>query len=388
MSTSNPFSRMALNQGERPVSLDINILQSDTEASLMLLTQAILSAAGVLPTSGAAVFFGDGLLVTQAAVPGMTVVLNPGLGVLNNPSDEPTDIGGLDGVNDDAGGADVTALHPLPLINSQTLTIPANSSGSTRTDIIEVITDRRLADSQSRDVIDVSTGTSTPTAVNKELAYFLDGRTGTVAYNQQSTTGIGYKTGNPGAGAPTGSTGYTTIATITVLNGATSILNASIADNRTQAMGPPSDLAHMRLAAGAIALTIDGAAHKFNSFTTAGLTAGTGLTSDGTGKITANVKGTYRVASGFSAVAIATGAYSAAVAWKVYKNGTLLTGGQLADPQLLVTGTGDYPLNGAGELYVALNATDYLEIFYVATNTGGGPSVPVSDAQFSVQRAA
>lgn len=145
----------------------------------------MLSAAGVVNLSG-----GD-LAVAQAASPNMTVVVAAGVGYIPNTAFDATD---SDSVRVwDAVVAGTTG--------SRTLTIGANSSGSTRIDKI---------------CLKINTAT-TPDSTASNIASLI-----VVA-------------GTPGAGAPATPSYHLLLANVTVANGASSIVTANISDQRVQA---------------------------------------------------------------------------------------------------------------------------------------------------------
>lgn len=224
--STRPFDRMVLNPRERPLSGDHNQQASNVERSLM---KFILDLAKewANPIAAGASFLADGFKVVADGPPDLFVQVTSGLGFYNDAADEPTMIGGLVGVDD------LSSIKPLPLSANQIFAVPAPDPVNPRVDIIEVKTDRRLEQPDTRDILNVATGqfTATP-GQNKVLAYYLDGRVGTVAFNQQSITGIGYKTGNPGAGVPATSAGYTKICEIAVGAAVGSINNGNITDRR------------------------------------------------------------------------------------------------------------------------------------------------------------
>ena len=224
-----PFDRTVFNPLERPLTVDLNQLQSQSDATLRRLLMHELSFGnygGTGPSYSIATgFIGNAFKVYADPSTALQVIVSAGVGFgIDAPA---TAIGGVVGVNDPEPYA------PLVLSTNQTLVVPPNSSGSTRIDIIEVIADRRLENSLLRDVFNPITGRFDPGALNKTLAFDLLGRTGTVATPNPSTTGIGYKTGTPGSGvAPTTTSGYIKIANIVVPTGSGVLTRANVADWR------------------------------------------------------------------------------------------------------------------------------------------------------------
>jgi hypothetical protein len=240
---SKPFDRSVIHPLERPLSSDINQINSCLDRTLMDLILRTFSSrtsssderlsplfgtlAGALGPAG---FLADGFRCRAAG--GMTLTLQPGLGFVYNPGDALIGIGGLNGVDD------ISPLHPIPLSEIQSITVPAADSTNPRIDIIEIIDFRRFEQPSSRDVIDPLTGVITPNSVNKVLSYYLDGHVGFVGANSPSTTGIGYKIGTPASSpaAPATTTSpsgnFTKIAEILVGAGVTSIAQNKIKDLR------------------------------------------------------------------------------------------------------------------------------------------------------------
>ena len=228
---TNPYSRTVINQGERPVSADINQQASDAQDTAMWFAESLLKATSSIGSgqsismtnSSTGAFLADGFFVDAAVTPGSTVTVRPGLGFLYNPADEPSNIGGVNGVDD------VAPLKPMPLSTTQTFNVPAADPLNGRYDLIEAAPYRRLEQQQSRDVINPIAGTVTATLVNKVLAYYLDGQTGNVVSPAASTAGISYKAGTPSGipALPTVTPGYTPIAYIWVPAGSTTVIAQS-----------------------------------------------------------------------------------------------------------------------------------------------------------------
>lgn len=223
---TKPFDRVIINPLERPLSVDYRQQASNFHRSLMTIGEALVRAMfGASPAPGA-IFFSNAFTVTA---PGgsLNITLNPGLGFNIDSGDTPAIIDGLPGEDD------VSIYHPLPLSVVQPITVPTPDPSNPRIDIIEVATDRRGEQPQSRDFLDVGTGAITAASVNKVLAYYLDGRIGNFGTGA-STTGIGYKKGTP-AGvpvAPATTAGYTVVARILVPAASASIIQADVTDMR------------------------------------------------------------------------------------------------------------------------------------------------------------
>jgi hypothetical protein len=170
----------------------------------------------------------DSFKVRPTNPTGMTVKVTRGVGFIYAPSDEPTAIDGVVGLDDRSG------YKPLLLEADQTLTVPPNSSGSTRYDIIEACYSRRTENSSSRMVLDPVTQQFTATGLNKTLAVANDGRTGQVTSPALSTADISYKIGGTNsASRPAVTPGYVKLADVVVANGATHITPNCIGDERS-----------------------------------------------------------------------------------------------------------------------------------------------------------
>lgn len=235
------FSRTVINARERPLSSDINQLQSEESRTLREALRALFLPHNALanevnssfqPVSG---FLGDGFFV--AAGGALTHTMRAGLGLIYDAGSPANDIGAVSKVDDR------NPYYPVYLSAPQVISSPAAPGvGLERLDIIEVALDRRLQDSSSRDVLDTGTGVFTPTLVLKTLAYALDGRTGVVNSPASSTTGIGLKAGTTqsagtfaGSGGVTGipatTAGYTRVAVILVTNTG-AVVQGDVRDDR------------------------------------------------------------------------------------------------------------------------------------------------------------
>lgn len=226
--SDNPFDRVIVNPREKPLSEDVNALQAQLDRAVRFFAKAMFSNSVGAPQSG---FLAGGLKAVEAGTPAMSVVLKAGLGFQDDPTDVPTDIDGILGLDD------VDSFKPLPLVSDLTITIPAAPAGpNDRTDIIEVRADRLTTNNISRDIFDNTSETFSPTLVNKTIEFLLDGtKQGSVVSPAASTAAISLKTGvagNPGA-VPATTSGYIKIAEVFVDSDVTTILDAAITDSRT-----------------------------------------------------------------------------------------------------------------------------------------------------------
>jgi hypothetical protein len=224
----NPYDREILNPLERPLADDINEAQSQLDRSLRDTLRQLFSTN---PLSGTNGFVSGSFQVTQTGSPSMNVLVSPGIGFYDAPSDCPTSISGIVGLDD------LSPYKPMPLVAAQTIAVDASPSpGQSRIDIIEVRYNRAVGNSTTRDILNTGTGIFAPGLLNKTLAFDLDGLTGRVVSPASSTAAIGYKVGVAATTgsqvAPTGTTGYTTICQILVTGGVTTIVTANITDER------------------------------------------------------------------------------------------------------------------------------------------------------------
>ena len=226
----NDFDRTVIQPLEKPLSSDINQESSQRDRTLRGLLRMIFAGnsafgAGIdglaLPMSG---FIGDSFKVRPTPIESMVVTVAYGYGFIVNFGDLPTNIGSIQGVND------LEAYKPLVLESGVSFTVPGNSSGATRYDIIEVKYDRRLENPLTRQILNPTTQLFSPTTVDKTLAFYNDGRTGMVTAPASSTQDISYKVG--GATRPAVTSGYIKIADLVIPNGAATIGRSCIGDER------------------------------------------------------------------------------------------------------------------------------------------------------------
>jgi hypothetical protein len=231
---NNQFDRTIINTRERPLSSDINTLQSQIDRSIREVLKSFFTGrvgSGVSDLSGnpPSGFFGDGFKVRASAVPGLSVVLSKGQGFQYLPSDVPAAISSISGLDDRS------EYKPLSLLADATLSgISAGDATNPRIDIIEVRMNRVVGNPLSRDVLDAGTGTFVATSVNKTLAFTQDGSSGVVSSPSNSVMALSYKQGVPAAvpAEPAVTAGYVKIASVRVAAAATTITKANISDLR------------------------------------------------------------------------------------------------------------------------------------------------------------
>lgn len=230
-----PFDRKTFLMREKPLSPDWNDALAQIDRTLRDVMMFLLggrtsdASSARLPYS---CFTGDSFRVGPSSIPGMSIVVNNGIGFQYNPSDLPTNIGApnLESVSD------LSPFKPLYLDQPLTFTVPtAPGAPNSRIDIIEVAATRQLADADTRLQLNPVSRTFAPFSVFKTLTFDLDGVTGVVAAGGgNSTAGISYKIGtaaNPGV-APTTTPGYIKIGEINVNNGTVTITGSQIVDRR------------------------------------------------------------------------------------------------------------------------------------------------------------
>jgi hypothetical protein len=212
-----PFDQTIINPRERPLSSDINQLQSQLYYALRTVLLNWTRGEAGYPTG----FLGDGFRLYAAG--GMTVGVTAGVGFQRVAGSGALDIGGVVGLND------LSELKPLLLSAAPTFTVPTPDATHPRYDIVEVKYDRRVENPLSRDILNIVTGQFSPTLVPKTLSFLLDGLTST-----NGSSPINYKTGTPAASPtlPTTTAGYVRLGHVYVPAGAASITSENIADRR------------------------------------------------------------------------------------------------------------------------------------------------------------
>lgn len=239
---NNPWDRVIVSPLERPLSSDINSLQSQLDRSVRELAARFfssrvsgLSDLSANPPSG---FLGDSFKVRPPVAPGLAVRVAAGLGFQYLPGDVPSSVGGVVGLDD------LSAYKPLQLLAEASIAgIPAGpAAGQDRYDIIEVRMNRVAGNPLSRDVLDPLTGVFVSGLVNKALGFTLDGSTGVVTSPANSTAAVSYKVGAAvatgtfnSANIPATSPGYVRVGVVYSKNGnmTAGITRANLIDDRT-----------------------------------------------------------------------------------------------------------------------------------------------------------
>lgn len=226
---NKPFDREIENPRERPLSSDINLLQSYEDYSLRYLVENIYaiqfasntgSRTPFVPPNDAG-FFGDSFMLQP--VSGMTLRVQPGMGFFNANTAPQLNIGGIVGLNDQS------PFKPLVLTALQAFNVPAADPSNPRLDLLEINWNRILTDATSRDVLNAVSGVFAPTSLQKTMSYALDG-----LLTVNGTGPINYKTGVPASSPvlPALDAGYVNIGSVLVGAGVTSLDYDVIVDNR------------------------------------------------------------------------------------------------------------------------------------------------------------
>ncbi len=229
----NAFDRQVINTRERPLSSDINAAQSQVDRTLREFARSLFSARVGFSTSDLTGnppngFLGSAFKARASAVPGLSVVLDKGIG-FEYLVDPASGVGGVSGVDD------LSEFKPLCLLVDTTIAgIAAGDGANPRIDIIEVRMNRALGNPLSRDVLNPGTGVFVATSVNKTLSFTQDGSVGVVTDPAASTAAISYKQGIPGAVPvePTVTAGYVKIATLKIPAALAAITKSNIIDQR------------------------------------------------------------------------------------------------------------------------------------------------------------
>lgn len=229
--SNKPFDRNISNLREKLISGDFNLMQSYSDLAvrehlLRVYSPRVSISSDVLDTSYDARFASDGFKVRPTTPTGLSVTVSAGLGFIADATDSQTNIDSVSGLND------TNALKPVVLAEAQEFIVPPNAGVFARVDIIEVEYNKDRTDSESRDVLNQTTGAFVPSAVDKTFSWALDGLGGNVVFPALSSQPLSYKAG-PGTGlTPITTPGYTKIAEVYVAPGATSIEQENISDFR------------------------------------------------------------------------------------------------------------------------------------------------------------
>lgn len=231
---NKPFDREVINVRERPLSTDANLSAAYGDASLRFMFQQLLAERAndaspvAVPVTG---FVGNAFHVSPVNPAAMQVSVAEGVAFVEVPL-SPADLN--IGSPSISGLDDLSSYRPIVLNSAHTFNVPAADLANPRIDIVEVKVDRRLTDATVRAVLDPATGVFNPTSVPKTMTYAVDDDTGINTTGGNSTAGLSYKTGTPGAvpAVPATSAGYIKIAEIHVAAGAVALAGTVMRDTR------------------------------------------------------------------------------------------------------------------------------------------------------------
>lgn len=240
--SKRPFDRDVLRPLEGPKSVDFNRLAAEgANAGLMHLLRSVGGPQSSLTNTDADAdffgFYGAGFLVVPTSPASTNVRILAGLGAKRDALDQPSAIGGVDGLDE------INDVKPVVLrTDIPTVAVPAPpASPDQRIDIIEVAVRRDLYDTTATNFLQLPSATRVPLPVTKTLSYAVDPAQVPITYVTDpapSTSPISYKIGQPGnpPTAPATTAGYVKIAEIlvdnVVSNPAGTIRQVHIADYR------------------------------------------------------------------------------------------------------------------------------------------------------------
>lgn len=228
---NNAFDRTIINPRERPLSSDMNQLQSQLDRTgrlIQRLAHSRRTAMDSLTTNAARGFYGNSFIVTEAAPAGMSVYIASGLGFIFDGGDLVSSIGGIVGLDD------LDAYKPVYLPSSIEVAVPAADPGNPRIDIIQVRPYRRADNPLARDTFDPATELFAGGLVNKTLDWALGAAQVSWSVTAPPALYIDYKQGTaaPVPVEPAVDAGFTKIARINVDAAAGAIHQHDIVDCR------------------------------------------------------------------------------------------------------------------------------------------------------------
>ncbi len=215
-----PFNRTPLYPLEKPLADDINQGFSQADRSLRHVMYELLA--------GSSGFIRGSFQVVPSTPAALSVVMKAGLGFQDAPTDTPS------AINNVVGLEDLARYKPLQLSNDLTIAVPAPPGSNSRIDLIEVRYNRQLDNAQSRNFLNTSTNQFSPASVSKTLDFNLDAALAYWNATDVPTSAIAYKSGVTAVSPspPATDTGYMAVAYITVATGAVTIVAANIQDER------------------------------------------------------------------------------------------------------------------------------------------------------------
>jgi hypothetical protein len=220
--TDKAYQRTPVYALEKPLSGDID--QSVTQLDLTI-RENLWREHGA-PTTG--MFMRNGFQPSATSPASMSVNLAPGLAFQYNGTDVPLSINGQSGLDDPH------PFKPVVLSTLLNVVVPTAPGTNSRIDLIEVQYTRALDNLQSRQFLNTTTDSFSPSNVAKTLDPIVDTTLAYYAAAATPTTALAYKQGVPGASpsAPAVDTGYMAIAYIVVGTNVTTIVAANITDQR------------------------------------------------------------------------------------------------------------------------------------------------------------
>lgn len=214
------YQRTIINPLEKPRSGDINQAQAQLDRSLRdTLARMFNSQNG---------FMRGSLQVVPQSPAALGVIIKAGIGFFNAPTDVPTMINGLVGLED------LSPYKPIVLSADYSISVPTPPASNSRIDLIEVAYQRVTDNPQSVNFLNTTSGAFAPATVPKTLDFCVDGTLAYYTAAQVPTTAFAYKSGVAGVSpvAPATDTGYMPVAYITVASGVATIVAANISDQR------------------------------------------------------------------------------------------------------------------------------------------------------------
>ena len=166
---NQPFDSTIINPLERPLSSDMNSLQSEAHRDLrdyLYRAYARATSADSLNSTIRTGFVGNGFAVVQNSPPLSDVTITAGLGFGVGTS--ASNVGGIAGLND------LSLYKPILLSTNKTVTVPtAPGGGLCRRDAIYVRPTMALTDATSSDQYNVSNGQFQSVTLNKTMTFDL-----------------------------------------------------------------------------------------------------------------------------------------------------------------------------------------------------------------------
>lgn len=240
--SKRPFDRDVIRPLEGPKSVDFNRITGEgANAGLMHLLRSVGGPESSLSNTDADAdffgFYGAGFLVLPTSPASTSVRILAGMGAKRDALDQPSGIGGVDGLDE------INDVKPVVLrADIPTVAVPTPpASPDQRIDIIEVAIRRDLYDTTATNFLQLPSATRSALSVTKTLSYAVDPSQVPITYVTDpaaSTSPISYKIGQPGnpPTAPAVTPGYAKIAQIlvdnVVNNPAGTVRQVHIADHR------------------------------------------------------------------------------------------------------------------------------------------------------------